>query len=53
MTFEDYSDYVIKFKKNILEILNDFKIKKIPLVLLLNYSPLINPREYSISSSFL
>ena len=52
MTFEDYYDYVIKEKREIYDILFDFKIKKIPLSIIINNYPFIRPRQYSISSCY-
>ena len=52
MPFDEYYDYVVKERRSIWEILFDFRITKIPLKLLVNYCPLIRPREFSIASSF-
>lgn len=52
MPFDDYYDYVVKERRSIWEILFDFRISKIPLSILINYCPLIRPREFSIASSF-
>ena len=51
MTFEDYNDYVLKHKRNLIEIFEDFKIQNVPLELILNFTPLITNRLYSISNS--
>jgi sulfite reductase alpha subunit-like flavoprotein len=53
MNFEDYYEYIVKEKRNLAEVLFDFRISKIPFKLILNYCPAIRPREFSIASSFL
>ena len=50
MTFEDYNDYVVIHKRNLIEIFEDFKINNVPLELILNFTPLITNRLYSISN---
>ena len=48
---EDYYNYCVKEKRNVYEILFDFKTVKLPLEFLIESVNLLKPREYSISSS--
>jgi sulfite reductase alpha subunit-like flavoprotein len=51
LEYEDYYQYAIKEKRNLVDILFDFKGVKIPLDLLVSYVGWLKPREYSIASS--
>jgi sulfite reductase alpha subunit-like flavoprotein len=49
--YEDYFQYAVKERRNLVDILFDFKGIKIPLDLLISYVGWLKPREYSIASS--
>jgi hypothetical protein len=49
--YEDYYQYAVKERRNLVDILYDFKGIKIPLDLLVSYVGWLKPREYSIASS--
>lgn len=48
---EDYYNYCVRERRNVYEILFDFKTVKLPLEYLIESVNFIKPREYSISSS--
>jgi len=51
---DDYFAYVDKEQRHLLEVLTDFSsIKKLPIEVIVEYLPLAQPREYSITSSSL
>ncbi|KAG8346863.1 Flavodoxin FAD binding domain [Trypanosoma vivax] len=50
-SLDDFMWYCQREKRNIVEVLEDFRVVRPPLSLLLNFVPLMRPRLFSISSS--
>lgn len=51
LTREDYNEYVCREKRRLWEVLHDFAITTLPLETLLEHTPLISPRAYSLCNA--
>jgi sulfite reductase alpha subunit-like flavoprotein len=49
MDYEEYIDYVVREKRNLSEILFDFRVKKLDPAFLFNSLHVLRPREYSVA----